>query len=438
MTHCSRTIPNKKIIYGSQLCEARFGNRFDLDYHYFTAHVNSVPQENYIQTIEVHRESRYGQITLVPVDIRIAKNLMSRVCIKFNTYEHLYLIIEEIRRNCSESLKTLLFDGFDTGEPNDPKLFKTIRQIAPQLIELDMLHVELKDAVHIVNHCTTVQYLSVLNMNGSMAEDNLTWMDRHFSRLKTFVFYDGLNLDIGFGKFLSNNPQLENVYIRNSPAIKSLLLTKTALRYVAARIESEQRFWYLMKNLVECKAIRSMDLCFKFSITESVLRVITILDYVEGIHFSLNQNIIDLLDELPVQSKIKRLCLKGTITQDITTKVAKLFPNLNEVHIHRIHPDLELDFFRPFVQHNKKISDLYCNGVITKPAMDDLHNIRKELPNASKVVLHPEQVPEFEMPKSSTVTVDWNSSDDCLYCRVAYVPAQFPKIKQYFLNMKLD
>lgn len=438
MENCPRTCPNKKIIFGSQLCKMRFSTRFDLEYHYFTIHVNCLPQANYIQTISVYRDPRFGQITFVPVDTRIAKDLMCRVYVKFNSYEHLHLIFEEIRQNCSESLKTLLFNGFDTDERNDPKFFRTMRIIAPQLIELDMLHVDLKDAVHIVNHCTNVQYLSVFNMCESTNEENLRWMDQHFASLKTFVFYDGYHLDIGFGKFLSNNPQIENAYINNLPAIKSLLLSKTAFRYVAARIESEPWFWYMMKDLMECKSIRSMDLCLKFSVTESVLRVISILDYVEGIHFTVHQNVIDLLDEFSVQSKIKRLCVKGAITHDITTKLAKLFPNVNEVHIHPTHPNLELDYLRPFVQQNENITDLYCNGAITKAAMDDLHNIRKDLPNASKVVLHPVCVPEFDMPEGSTVKLASGDSVTCLYCDVAYDAAQFPKIKQYFSKMKLD
>lgn len=433
-----------KINFKCQECESVFNGRENLQLHYISAHPNDPPfREDEIRTIGIRRLSESNSIALIPINPKISIHLNRHICVEYVSCQYLDVALNEVWMSCSLNIQTLIMNSLESStEIADAKSFEEFKVISPQLRDLKLFHADLQDMIHMIGYCRSVESLSILNGAADIPVKKLEWMNTKFRVLRTFIFFDNTQLDIDFESLLSKNPQLKNVYTNNPAAIKCLISTKTAIRFVVARIESEDKFWDMVKKFMDCKLIQSMDLCFKYRVTETALRLVTILDYVEGIHFAINESILWSLHTMLQLPKIKRLCVKGAIDEEIAFKLAKLFPNIIELHIRLFGCELEVESIEPFIKQNNKIRDIYCNkdidGIDAATAYI-LHEKRMKLPNPSKVMIHLSRgLTGFSVPEHRLVQIDPNPSDCCLFCHAFYLPNQFLDVNKYLRNVNLD
>lgn len=343
-----------------------------------------------------------------------------------------------IRKNCAKQLKSIRCNcsckGYHFTEIH-------VNVLAEQIKKLKKFTIHCLQCGNIIlQHCKELQVLNIY-MYGIPDGYKITTINETFPNLSILILKVPDEIRFDLTEFLKNNPQLKAIYCGNSTAFKCLCMTQNCLSYAAIHFVNETQLldnWIDFKNCCKWKMIRTLDLVVGSYISDSTYRAIFDLNYVQGIHYSVDINNATF-DEMSIQQNIKRLCMyfPQEFTNQKAEEIVKYFPNLNELRIcenRALMPKLPLKgIIMPFISQIVDLKHLYIDIDVDRSTTDlhELENARSNLKDAFTVNVHlkannsKEHQTQFE---SSLIVMQFEPSMDCPLCSGAKLESYIESI----------
>lgn len=332
-----------------------------------------------------------------------------------------------IREKCSKNLRRLTIEfpygGFCMSD-------NCVELIADQIKQLDILtmgDVSLGDKL--VKRCKNLRTLCINRYIISPVNENEFWLNENYPNLKTFIFFDPIDVEqIDLKPFLRENPQLKVVVLRDMSAIPSFFSIESNLLHSILYFDDDMELDHVWNDLRKNFRTESLDLIIEQANVRGLNRLLQ-LNCIKGFHMVLSNHNRAFFDH-QIQS-VERLCLTTAVplTQQLLDKIIECFPNVYELRISMIGEPLAIamgDILMQIVTRLKHLKHIYFKHhetiEISNECLDELHAARMNSQLVSLVTVHLNGSRSTELNSGSSVVIAYEEEIVCPLCRQRWKP----------------
>lgn len=262
------------------------------------------------------------------------------------------------------------------------------------------------------DHLNSLQTLQIFAKGG----ESMAWLNRTFTKLKTFRLRVMKGIPIDLENFLQGNNQLVRIFCDGELAARSVLTVNTKLPKAVLRL-SESEFEAveplcernIVRHLKEISLVSTFEVCIKLSapLKLSLTRKLIGMNMVNDLHFTVDTQTIVFFNKMTdVIPHVRSLCITTHVSlmrKDIYA-IVKCFPNLNELRINSYVLKVSLKEIIPiFTDGMPKLKKIYLHS--TASAWNKKHQIQLATMNDGKITTYSSQLDGISSDKCPSTEV---------------------------------